>query len=150
MAKLLVEYSKVNIFFINYVDGGGSIKLMPGVNEVDSDKWALVANHPLLPARFKSGDLKWIPGNGPDDVKGKPDKVAENPISKMTQVDAIEIIKKTVDIEVLKRWAEIEKRAQVVKAIKEQIKKIGPVKPNKEEKSKVETDQDQEDDDDQE
>lgn len=143
MKPFLVEYTKANIFRVNFTGGGGSVRFMPGVNEITQDQWDSIKDHPLLPLRFQNGDLKWVALRGPDDmpkadrpaareaVKGQ--EVADNPLEGLSVKAAVKLVEKTVDAPTLNKWAESDLPKAVSKAVKDQLKKIAPEKPKKSE-----------------
>jgi hypothetical protein len=105
------------------------LKLMPGMNEVDSELLAAAQAHP----QFKQwGMLGWITAKG---VKAAPapvpaslpegggDKAPED-LSKLKAGEAIELVGKTSDLDTLERWLGVEDRATVTKALAERIESL--------------------------
>jgi len=139
MAGLIVRYTRPNTFRI------GPKRFFPGINELTPDQWAAIKDHPLLPARFATGDLQWLDGKSPDDLKKEkpskveskvesktPEKVEEkNPLADCNAKEAREIIDETLDVTLLEKWKAGEKRKAISVIIDKQIQKI--LEPEKKE-----------------
>lgn len=83
---------------------GAQVRLMPGINEVDPSLWAKVKHHPLAKHLIGDGVLK-CPGEE---------------LTKMNPREAIQVVRDTLDAELLEQWSAEETRKQVLAAITEQ------------------------------
>ena len=141
--KYLLKYNKPNIFVVE------GVRLLPGNNVITKAQWEAMNKHPLLPLRFKNGDLEWVAGKSPESYEIAKDSVVaeevgtqlvaesevadkvENPLKACNAKQAKEIVAETYDVALLNAWLEDEnsgekKRESVVRAIEEQIKKLQP------------------------
>lgn len=114
MSKLLVENTEARIHNL-----GGHCILMPGHNEVDEAAWKKALEIELVRDFVRLGVLKTkatapaAPG-------------AQTTIAAMKAPEAVEVVKKTVDKELLERWYAEDQRKGVLSAIEEQLEAISP------------------------
>ena len=128
MAKLMIHYTLPNVWRI------GSLRLYPGINEVDSKVWDKYKDHPLMKERFDTGALVWIRGGekaakptAPAIVDGVEDvEDDEDALAGLTVAEANKIVVETFNLELLEKWADIETRKGVLKVIAEQVEKVTP------------------------
>lgn len=130
MGKYLLEHTQPRVFRI------GGLVLLPGVNEVDSEAWLKAKKHPFIESAFDDGDLRWVPGRGPDDVKAK-QPVEAYPLKGMPVKTAIAVVKKTPSIAVLEGWKKVETKKEILSAISAQIEEIGKVEEDEDEKKEL-------------
>jgi hypothetical protein len=83
--------------------------LYPGANEVDDRLWAIMEKDPVIRAHIEDGDLE-VP--------------AKDRFAAMTPKQAVELVKGTTDVKLLKKWGETEKRKVVIEAIEAQVKEV--------------------------
>ena len=139
MAGLIVRYTRPNTFRI------GPKRFFPGINELTLEQWDAIKDHPLLPARFAAGDLQWIDGKCPDNLKKEksakvesnvesktPEKVEEkSALADLNVKDAKKLIEEALDVTLLEKWKTLEKRKAIAQIIDKQIQKI--LEPEKKE-----------------
>lgn len=113
----------------------GDFRVMPGVNLVRPEIWEAVKNHPGVVQRLKKGDLVVMnqppvsveapPVAPKPEVPGGADQQAENyDLKDYSFTDAMDIVKETLDLEVLKDWETKEDRKTVLAVIKSQIQVV--------------------------
>jgi len=126
MAKFMFHYTKPNVWKI------GSLRFLPGINEVDEAAWNKVKDHPLLQERFNSGALLWVKGPGvqkkevPEDVPPEEVESDVEALDGMTSDEAKALVAKTFSLDLLNSWLELETRKGVLKAIEAQIEAVTP------------------------
>lgn len=98
-----------------------SIVLLPGVNDVDPEKWAKVKDFEHVKLLVKLGAKRG------GFVVGKPTESLAT-LEKLDAEDAIETVDECVDAKLLAAWRASEKRAAVLEALEKQIEKIDPRK----------------------
>src|SRR5690606_28599282 len=95
-----------------------SVKLMPGVNQVDDEQWAKVKDMKLVKHLLASGSLK-IAEPAKEKGQGKAQSIKE-----MNAGEAIKLVDQTLDEALLAKFAGEEDRKSVVDAIEKQFKKL--------------------------
>ena len=90
---------------------GDIITLAPGVNDVPDDLWSRCKSIPTIKDQVEAGVLKEVLS-----ARGKP----ITDIAKLPAADAIELVKQTVDLELLGTWRDGTK-GPLAKAIDEQV-----------------------------
>ena len=131
MSKLIICNSTAGIKAIAKSYKGevkGSIVLKPGNNEVEGEDWIHLQNHP--------GVKKWLDGGQVVVVSapamtakekaetGNDEPNTEYALSDMPKKEAKEIILKTVDVTLLKKWETEETRTVVNACITNRIKEL--------------------------
>lgn len=86
--------------------------LLPGINEVDEAEWAKAEKIPVIQHLIKDGTLKPQKGKSAADL------------SQLKAPEAIELVKNTVDRELLEGWFANEQRKGVLEAIEAQLEEI--------------------------
>lgn len=114
MSKLLVENTENRIHNL-----GGHCVLMPGHNEVDETAWKKALEIELVRDLVRMGVLK--PKVTPPAATG-----AQTTIAAMKATEAIEVVKKTVDKDLLERWYAEDQRKGVLDAIEKQLEAVNP------------------------
>lgn len=114
MSKLLVENTENRIHNL-----GGHCILMPGHNEVDEAAWKKAQEIELVRDYVRLGVLK--PKATAPAAPG-----AQTTIATMKAGEAIEVVKKTVDKELLERWYAEDQRKGVLDAIEKQLEAVTP------------------------
>lgn len=125
---MLIEYSKPNVLNLPLTsDKGiheGSVMLIPGVNEVAKDTWKRLAALPKIKRLVEGGFVSVEVSN--DDTE------EAYSLAKLELGKAVSVIKKTVDIRLLEKWAACETRpgvaTTIAKQLKEVLEKTTPVK----------------------
>jgi hypothetical protein len=112
MAKRIVEWTKPN--FHNVC---GLFVLKPGVNEVEEDLIEKALESPIIRWYVDEGQIKISRGQAPE------------ALARLKPPEAIALVKRTVDRDLLLRWAGAEKRKPVQEAIEAQFDAITPKKP---------------------
>jgi hypothetical protein len=98
----------------------GQVKLLPGVNEVTDNEWAVMKAH--VEAKIKSGVIAVIE----TDVKKSkesPDGKARN-LKKTPAKKAVELIKECVSPDTLKKWYQEETRQELRLLIVEKMRSL--------------------------
>jgi len=119
---MLVEYTRANVFSV-HLSTGVFVRFIPGVNEIEPALWEQIQKHPTVAQIIGGGFLKAL---------NEPEKGLSDPgLSGLNTKEAIAVVKKTVDADLLKKWALIDNRKAVSAAIQEQISAVD-LKPEKE------------------
>jgi hypothetical protein len=105
---MIIENSKQTILHIN------GLKLMPGVNSVEKKWWGEASKHPTI-KKYLDLDILVVKSEKTDK---KDDAKA---LTDFKQNEAKEIVTKTTDLNLLKKWLKEDKRPQVKGALKKQI-----------------------------
>jgi hypothetical protein len=92
------------------------VRLLPGVNDVLPEHWDLVKGVPVVQAMLKKG------AKGGLEVFGE--KVAETDLARLDENQACALVEECVDVELLAKWLDGEKRKPVIKALKHQIDEL--------------------------
>lgn len=90
-----------------------TIRLMPGVNQIEDADWEKVKALKGVQVFLEEGELL---------------EIDATPLPKRPSKDAIKLVKNTFDKALLLKWREDEKREDVTKAIAHQINEITPSK----------------------
>ena len=85
--------------------------LLPGVNRLTAEQWAIAKAHPIVQIYIKEGVLSELKGASADRL---PDD----------EEAAISIVRDTVQEEILRDWSRNEKRKGVLAALDEQLDKL--------------------------
>jgi hypothetical protein len=116
MPKLLIENIEARIHNL-----GGHCILLPGINEVDEAAWKEALKIELVRDFVRLGVLKpQTPAAGAQESAG---------LAAMKAPEAIAVVKKTVDRDLLEKWYADEQRKGVLEAIEAQLEEIAPAKP---------------------
>lgn len=119
MTTVKVKNNEPKVHTIGYAYGktagghgttGLSIRLLPGINEVDAEKWALAKKHPIVQWQVDHEVFQEMGGSSAG-------------LSSMSVPGAEDLISQTLDRDLLRKWAKTEKRASVLKALEAQIDK---------------------------
>jgi len=108
----------------------------PGINLISESELHFLREHPEFERLFDETDdarfgriippsLEWVPGRGPDDFKGE-FKAGETILTGLKDRDALKIVRKTLDKDILLAWKEMETREEISKAIDGQLEKLKP------------------------
>jgi hypothetical protein len=92
------------------------LMLKPGINEIPDATWTKLKADPTIQSKLENGDMEAVT------EKGKADSLMS-----FSPAKAKEIIKDTVDRDLLKKWAEVEKRKPIQMAISDQQKVLSDV-----------------------
>jgi len=127
MKTYLLKYNRPNTFtFHSVLKVGeqivGSLRFIPGVNEITEEQWEAIKSHPLLPQLFKDDYFEWVDGVSPDDKVA--DKAPEEVLEPLPERKAVKVVKNTLKKPLLDSWKENEKRPEVVEAIDNQLNKL--------------------------
>lgn len=90
--------------------GFESVTLMPGANEVAEAIAKTMMEHPIIKIMIGEGTLEFLSN-----------EKEEFDLEKLSNGDAIALVKSTVFEDLLKDWKKLEKRKPVLKAIDEQL-----------------------------
>lgn len=128
---MLIKYNKSNIHALAEHDGASVKKvhwLQPGWNEFPNKVFALYKNDPEILDMIDNGvielmDEKVKVGRKVETV-GVSD--AELDIRKLEEKKAVEVIKGTLNLKMLQRWADEETRHKVKRAVEAQLKPLLP------------------------
>jgi len=93
---------------------GNHFKLLPGVNQVDQDQFDQAMRLPAFKGLVDSGVIEVL------------SREADGDLSKLGGKQAIALVGKTVDRDLLGLWAASEKRGDVIKAISKQLEAVTP------------------------
>jgi len=93
--------------------GFESIVLLPGANTVAKEIWLKMKNHPVIIAQMGDGILKV-----------ETEISEENGLKDLSPMDAINLIKSTIDVSLLESWQKLDKRKPVLSVITEQLKAL--------------------------
>lgn len=110
---MLIENKQPRIFGLGFYDAHGAVatlKIVPGINEVDEATWAKVKDHPIVKFRVDEGIFHIRSG--------------DSSTAKMTSSEAQRLVEKTVDSVLLNRWFAEDSRPSVRNAITKQLTKI--------------------------
>ena len=88
------------------------VLLIPGVNELSQEKWEMIKNHPTVKEMIEDQKIEVI---------SEDEKPVDKVFTKMGKKEAIATVNNTIDVAILEKWAENEKRADVLKAIRARI-----------------------------
>jgi len=101
---------------------GVSFNLVPGINKVPRSLWEEAKSHRMVALHLNEGTF----------VEGK-----NKPLSREVEGKAVNIVKKTFTMKLLREFARQDKRARVVKAIQDQMKLLTDTDPNQAENGGV-------------
>jgi hypothetical protein len=114
---MLLEYRKPNVLTLPLTASNGapegSIKLVPGINDVTAQNWKRVSGLPAVKRLLESSEL-FV-------ALDKEDTENSFALSAADVRDAVVIVKKTWDLVLLEEWRAGETRPGVVKEINKQI-----------------------------
>jgi dihydroorotate dehydrogenase len=96
-----------------------AIILLPGVNDVDAEKWAKIAGAPLVKVLTGLGRRGGF-------VVGDPKETIAKSLAHLSEADAKDTVAECVDKALLVAWRASEKRQGVLEAIVAQIDAIDP------------------------
>ena len=98
-----------------------SVRLLPGINEVEEAEWNKVKNHKQVVAALDEGVLVVLQDPTKED---KPLDGLPSSLEKFSLKDACELVDGVMEIDVLKKWQKRETREAVKAALKKQIKEL--------------------------
>jgi len=131
MSKLIINNATAGIKSIaksNKSEVKGSVVLKPGNNEVDSNDWVHLQNHPGVKKWLEKGQIVVISVPAMTDKEkaqtGNDAPNTEYALADMPKKDAKEIVLKTVDVTLLKKWEKEEPRTVVNTCITNRIKEL--------------------------
>lgn len=112
----LLHYHGLNVLTIG-LPTGGSVQLLPGVNEVEDEKFAQVKLHPHFKARVKDKKISVMLENKEEEGKQTVDQM-------------LGYIPNIYDVKLLKKIIKTDGRDKVVEAAEKQLNAISmPKKP---------------------
>lgn len=131
MSKLIIYNATAGIKSIAKSYKGevkGSVVLKPGNNEVDSNDWMHLQNHPGVKKWLDRGQIVLIsvPATTAKEKEqtGNDAPNTDYALDDMPKKDAKEIILKTADVTLLKKWEKEETRAVISTCITSRIKEL--------------------------
>lgn len=119
------------------VNPGPVIQLLPGMNFVDADKWAVAKENPIV-QKLLSEKIK--PSRAPEQnperiglptLEEGPTCSKDNPLASLSDGDAVAMVDELFDVPMMKRFLDQESRTNVAVALKTQITKIEKVQGTK-------------------
>lgn len=113
---MLIENTKPSIHGLGFYDSHGKIgtvKMVPGINEIDDAEWEKVKNLRTVKSRLENGTYVIRSASGES-------------ITKLAAADAVRQVKRTFDSKLLDKWIAEDQRKAVRDAIAEQYTKITP------------------------
>ena len=94
--------------------------LFPGANnEIDAKAFAEELKHPIVKAMVEAGDISY------EESELASPLPEEQYLLKMKPKEAIDLVEKTINSELLSAWLKVENRPAVKKALEAQIKELG-------------------------
>lgn len=115
--KALIKYKQANLIELCSPDGTKSVKLIPGVNQLEETDWNEIKKHPMVQILIDEDKL--------EEFKKGP---ALNPFLKLKEIEQIKLISETNDKSLLEEWAGQSKNAKVQKAILKKLDEL-EIKP---------------------
>ena len=109
-----------------------TIRLFPGNNVVDESLWKIAMQNPIVRQYLEKGTLSVVQPKikGAKDTKSDKKEKSLDTLSGIDVKEAVGIAKETYNLDLLKKWADGEKRRGVRKILEKQIKAIEiPKKP---------------------
>lgn len=117
----LLQYHGMNVLSVGLKEGG-VVQLLPGVNEVDDEKFEVIKGHPHFAARMRDGKIT---------VLSVPSKEGDG---KQSVEEMLGYIPKIFDTKLLKKLIKSDGRKPVVDAAQKQLDLIAaPKKPQEKE-----------------
>lgn len=114
--KVMNNEARVHTLGIGYsVTAGGagrqakSVRLLPGLNEVLASSWEAAKQNPVVQSLIRKGVFREVQlkqGSG---------------IAQLSVADAVALVEKTLDRELLRSWKKLDTRSTVLEAIEKQI-----------------------------
>jgi hypothetical protein len=123
---VLLQNTQSRIFNIGLQDKYGTITLLPGINEIDRERYDMFEHHPMFQARVRDGIIKIL-----DDVRIGPD-------GKKSINDMLKLMPKIYDTKLLKKIIREDGRDTVINAAKDQLEAVSPSKKDSEAEAKNE------------
>jgi len=96
--------------------------LYPGANTVDAESWKAAKVNPLVKLAIEEGRIQEL--EPPKDDKQVAPDGSVTTTKALEAKEALLLVKNTPDLNLLKKWRETEDRANVQKAIDDQVKAI--------------------------
>lgn len=127
-ATTLVYNETARVIAPTIKNGGRAVglRLLPGVNRVDSADWAAaLKSAEEARAKNKSRMLPWYIDNGHIRVLDEDSDLSGTPVTA-----AVQLVNKTFDKKLLRAWSGVEKRKPVLEAITTQLEKLDGSKPD--------------------
>jgi len=110
---VLLEFKMARVWTIHHENSALTVRLIPGTNSVSAEQWEAIKDRPPVLKLIAKGELVVIKAT-----------VNQAGLGEMKEPEAIAIINKTFDTELLKMWAKEEERGKVLDAIGSQMKLI--------------------------
>lgn len=107
------------------IHGVDDLILLPGLNVVPDAKWGKIRKHPVIAAMIEEGtfeEMDEMSDDAPDEAAEGDESGDLEALKAMNVANASALIKETSNLELLKKWREIETRAKVIKPLDAQIK----------------------------
>ena len=120
--KVIVDYKLPNLYNVTVPSTQKDIILIPGVNEVEHDDWAEISKIRGVKRDLELGTLEVM-----NFQREKPDSSLEfdsgdSTIARLSKAeDAIAVIRRTNDAEILRGWQKGERRKLVLTELKNRI-----------------------------
>lgn len=92
---------------------GEELKIIPGVNIIDADKWKVAFKHPIVQQLVSLGTLEASDGSKPHLF-----------LKRLKPKDAMDVVQKTIDVNILRTWDDNENRVQIKHQIARQLKAL--------------------------
>jgi len=122
---MLVEYKNTNVSVIYFSSGNGimskNVKLLGGVNKVERSLEKRFSEHPQVIKMFSDGVLNTIDSGKKDST---PEPSATPDLARLNSKDAISIVAKTLNKDLLEEWLATEGRIGVQNSVVKQLKKL--------------------------
>ena len=106
----LVSYTGKNVLGV-FLKEGATVRLLPGINEVDDDQLTSMKTNPLFQERIKCGKVQIMM-----DAQGKD--------GKRSVEDMLTYIPKIMDVKLLKKIIDTDGRDKVIFAARDQLEAI--------------------------
>lgn len=120
------------------------LQLLPGANTPSDKEWAAARKHVMVQRQIDAGHLVELteaaeePAGdddegdelGDESEPGEPRAGDLEALAKLSQSEAVKLVKATINAELLGRWAEVDKRPKVKDAIAKQLKELSPTNPS--------------------
>jgi len=122
---MLVHYKNTNVNVVYFSTGNTvsakNVTLLGGVNKVAKDLVGEFSKHPDVVKMFKDGTLTRVETG---DKNTKPEPMATPDLAKLNAKDALAIVAKTYNKDLLTEWLGTEGRVSVQNGIAKQLKTL--------------------------
>lgn len=120
--KVIVDYKLPNLYNITVPSTSKDIILIPGVNEVDPDDWAEVSKIRGVKRDLENGTLEVMNFQRDKADSSLDFDSGDSTIARLSKAeDAIAVIRRTNDAEILRGWQKGERRKLVLTELKNRI-----------------------------